>query len=91
MEEKVSAESFQFISGDDPSYFAFPGFLCGECPDGKGVDLTLRQCKDCTVRDAIFMALFCKHSTLSNSVTLYDVTIMILEFPPHKMQSLHSS
>lgn len=29
------------------------GFLCGKCPDGEGVDLTLRQCKKCTIGDAI--------------------------------------
>ena len=29
------------------------GFLCGKCPDGEGVDLTLRQCKRCTIGDVI--------------------------------------
>ena len=36
------------------------GFLCGRCPDGKGIDLTLRQCKDCTAGDAVVVALVCK-------------------------------
>ena len=31
----------------------FVGFLCGKCPNGEGVDLTLRQCKKCTIGDAI--------------------------------------
>lgn len=31
----------------------FAGFLCGKCQDGEGVDLTLRQCKKCTIGDAI--------------------------------------
>lgn len=34
-----------------------PGFLCGQCPDGQSVDLTLRQCKNCTYGDAIAVAV----------------------------------
>ncbi len=38
----------------------YVGFLCGRCPEGKGVDLTLRQCKECTVGDAIGVAIVCE-------------------------------
>ena len=35
----------------------FAGFLCGKCSDGEGVDLTLRQCKKCTIGDAIAVTI----------------------------------
>ena len=45
------------VSHFTPSIYA--GFLCGRCPEGKGVDLTLRQCKECTVGDAVGVAIVC--------------------------------
>ena len=37
-----------------------PGFLCGRCPEGEGVDLTLNNCKDCTVADAVVVVIIGK-------------------------------
>ena len=39
------------------------GFLCGQCPEGEGVDFTLRQCRKCTIQDTIFVIAFCKINT----------------------------
>ncbi len=38
-------------------WLSIAGFLCGDCPDGEGVDLTLNQCKQCTVGDAVILAV----------------------------------
>ena len=43
-----------------PDFTLYVGFLCGKCPDEEQVDLTLRQCKKCTVADAIIVALIGK-------------------------------
>jgi len=37
-----------------------PGFMCGSCPEGQGVDLTLRLCKNCRVGDSIGLAIICE-------------------------------
>lgn len=37
------------------------GFLCGQCSENEGVDLTLRGCKKCSVGDAIIVALIGKY------------------------------
>lgn len=52
----------------------FVGFLCGKCPDGEGVDLTLRQCKRCTIGDAIAVTIIGKsyvHKVLININNVY--------------------
>ena len=36
------------------------GYICGKCPEGYGVDLTLRQCKSCSAGDAVGLTLICK-------------------------------
>ena len=42
---------------------ACSGFLCGQCPSGQGVDLTLIQCVECSVRDTILVAIVGKLQT----------------------------
>ena len=34
--------------------------MCGSCPEGQGVDLTLRLCKDCGLEDSIGLAIICE-------------------------------
>ena len=36
------------------------GFMCGQCPPGQGVDLTLRKCKECTAWDAVGLVIICE-------------------------------
>ena len=38
------------------------GFMCGQCPPGQGVDLTLRKCKECTAGDAVGLVIICEYS-----------------------------
>lgn len=56
------------------SFYSIPlintGFLCGRCPEGKGVDLTLRQCKECTVGDAIGVAIVCEFDYITIIIIL---------------------
>jgi len=42
------------------NHFVFIGFLCGKCPEGQGVDLTLRQCRNCSIRDSILVVIISK-------------------------------
>ena len=37
-----------------------PGFMCGQCPPGQGVDLTLRSCKECTATDTVLLVFICE-------------------------------
>ena len=55
------------------------GFLCGQCPKGEGVDFTLRQCKKCTIQDAIFVTAFCKINTcVLKQTDHYEYTTLYL-------------
>lgn len=36
------------------------GYMCGQCPQEEGLDLTLRNCKKCTALDTILLVMICK-------------------------------
>jgi hypothetical protein len=63
----------------------YSGFLCGECPTGpgKGVDLTLLQCTDCSVRDTILVALVGMCVYLKHFETLGSCRSSVISVSPH--------
>lgn len=69
--KKRFALKFCAMFSDELPHFCLIGFLCGQCPDGEGVDFTLRQCKKCTIQDAVFVTAFCKILLNKSMLLLY--------------------